>query len=139
MHYRVSGLPQPDLLVLPLFTMFDTDNDAVESAERGLTLADIMSAITASQVASENQQVRLSQKITGCMDEILSLVGSDIEKVRDDLRLESAEKVRVLREDCDVQFQSVNGEVDAIKALSVATSAQCKILRNDLANGLDKV
>ena len=71
--------------------MSDIEGDVSRSADRSLTLADIMSAIQSSRSETSNMEARLSQRIGQRSDEVLALVTEDVNRVRDQLQAETLE------------------------------------------------
>ena len=81
--------------------MSDSNRDVVVSAEKELTLADILAAIQANSQQSSAQlaqsEARLSQKISSSQEEVFALVCGDLDRVQSDLRTETSEQVRDVR------------------------------------------
>ena len=135
----VSQVP---LVTAPLHfstSMSDSEKDVVKSTNKGLTLEDIMRAIQANSEQSAAQEARMSQqsaaqesrlshKIVSSRDEILSLVSQDIDKVRDDMRIESRQHAQDVRVEFDNKFQSVHNDVDSARDSAAAATAQCEYL-----------
>ena len=63
-----------------------------------------------------DQESRLSQQIVQSNKEVVALVSGDIERVREQTRVDTAAQVQTIREETYLCYQAVSSDIAGLKA-----------------------
>ena len=106
-------------------------------ASKGLSLEDIMAAITANsqraEVLAAEQESRLMRHVANSRDEVLQLVSGDIDSAVADVRADMSQQVKDVRDEC-VEHQLVTKkDIESAKSTAASAVASVDDLRAELA------